>query len=286
MSHRTLEELFRDADPAKKLSPELLDRVAARMSSRRKLKAGRVSWQRLAVPAACVVSAAAAAAAVWGWTRAPQPQPPPLPAAAAGPAPTTPTRPPPARAEPSAAPLSRAAGVTSHRRPAALEPAAAPQAVPESPLLAESRLLGVALTQLRQDKDAAAALRTLDDYQRQFPRGTLHNEAAMARVDADLSLGRRDSALGVLESLELGADVPRASELTLLHAELLAEGNRCNEALPYFQKEATRARGELEERALYGLALCTHQRADFERYLQAYPSGRFAAAARHALGAP
>lgn len=168
-------------------------------------------------------------------------------------------------------------------------------AAPEANTLGEeSALLAQALRQQRQEKDPAAALATLEAYRRQYPRGALREEAAAAELQALLSLGRHGEALALLERLEAAAHgtPARLAELRLVHAEVLAKAGRCGEAVPYFDEALTRASaGVLQERALFGRATCrgaqgdaAGQRADLERYLAAFPAGRFAAQARAQLG--
>ena len=169
----------------------------------------------------------------------------------------------------------------------------APAPMPQpSPLVAESELLQKALTQLRRDHDARAALVSLDDYRARFPHGLLSIEASVARVDALLLVGRRDDALAVLALLPL-EHTGRALELQLLRAELYAERD-CSQALRHFDAVlAASVASGLEERALYGRARCRLQlgnvadgRADLQSYLARYPRGRFADHVRARLAAP
>jgi len=167
-------------------------------------------------------------------------------------------------------------------------PSAAPA---ESDLSKESQLLRTAIAGL-QRRDAAGALRELDQHRAQFPNGALREEANVLRVNALLAGGRRAEALVLLEDLERGglARFARASELRILHAELLAEGSRCSEALPLFESSlAPNLEEPIRERALYGRASCraavgdhAGSRGDMIRYLQLYPRGRFAHVAKKA----
>jgi hypothetical protein len=155
----------------------------------------------------------------------------------------------------------------------------------------ESELLQRALERLRREHDGAAALRALDDYRRRFPAGVLASEAAVARIDALLLLGRRGEALDQLQRLPL-SHVGRRTELQLLRAELQAERS-CPKALPDFDSVlAASASAPLTERALYGRATCRLRlgdspgaRLDLERYLTRFPSGRFASQVRSRLEA-
>ncbi len=153
----------------------------------------------------------------------------------------------------------------------------------------ETRRLAQAFHALRVDGDAAAALEALDRYAQHFPNGTLAPEARVARVEALLALGRTGDALPLLLAMR-----DRATGLTrdvqITRAELLAEKDRCAEAMPDFDDLVQAdARDAVGERALYGRAACHLRggrtpaaRRDLDRYLSVYPGGRFAAAARRA----
>ncbi len=169
----------------------------------------------------------------------------------------------------------------------------APAEEPESPLAAESRLLSLALRQLRQENAPAAALLTLDQYQARFPAGQLRRESELARVDALLATGERGRALRQLEAMEEpAAKAPRAIELSVLRAELLAEAGRHTDALPRLDRLLAGALPPaLEERALIARASCRSAtghpegaREDLRGYLDRFPGGRFAERARAQLG--
>ncbi len=171
-------------------------------------------------------------------------------------------------------------------RPAgAVEPGAA------DALAAESGLVRRAVEKLRVERDAAAALGILDDYQARFPNGVFANEARFARIDALLVLGRRAEALEVLEKAGLG-ELPRHGELRVLRGELLAEAGRCREAVEAFTRELDSGlTGSLAERSLHGRAICrgilgdrAGSRADSLLYLERHPQGQFAGEVRQALG--
>ncbi len=184
---------------------------------------------------------------------------------------------------PSAAPVVRAVPAVS-----------GPSVPTESALSAETTALEPALRALRGRHDANAALAALDAYDAAFPHGLLALDARVARVDANLLLGRRAAALAVLETLPLGR-VGRGLELRLVRAELTADHD-CRGALPDFDAVlATAPTPALEERALYGRAACRRklgdvsgEHADVARYLERYPNGRFASPLREsqAVAAP
>lgn len=196
--------------------------------------------------------------------------------------------PPPEATRPSHGSLvrTRPAGVSAPAAPAAEPPLA------ETRLQTESRVLGAALRALRQEHDAAAALRLLDDHRGQFPDGALVPEATAARVDALLVLGRRAEALALLRGMSL-MGLSRAAELRVLRGELLLEAGHPAEALADFSTVlgADTLQDAVVERALYGRASgraksgdSAGARRDLEAYLARFPAGRFADAARESLG--
>ena len=183
------------------------------------------------------------------------------------------------RPAPVARPRAPASGPSVSARPWAAEPE-------RGQLAQESRLLGTALGQLRQQHDGAAALATLDSYLQRFPDGTLSREARHARVDALLLLGRRDEARRALDGLDL-EPVGRGQELLLIRGELRAQ-RHCAGAIADFDMVLRHAAPPpLAERALFGRAVCRQQegrsraaREDAVTYLARFPTGRFAPAAR------
>jgi tetratricopeptide (TPR) repeat protein len=161
----------------------------------------------------------------------------------------------------------------------------------EDPVVAESRLLAGALQELRQRRDPQAALRALDEYEGRFPAGALAPEAAAARVDALLALGRRGQALERLEALPLDR-LPRGAELRALRGELRAGRGELGAALDDFSAVlATKgASASVGERALYGRSSCRSRlgdvagaRADLDELLRRFPGSKFAEPARRAL---
>jgi tetratricopeptide (TPR) repeat protein len=159
-----------------------------------------------------------------------------------------------------------------------------------SGLSRESESLQKALEKLRRDHDGVGALQLLDEHHARFPSGVLALEAAVARIDALLLLGRRADALEHLARLPL-ARVGRRMELQLLRGELYAERD-CRKALADFDAVLAAAPAPLSERALYGRATCRLRsgdaaggRADLDQYLTRFPSGRFAPQVRQHLRA-
>jgi tetratricopeptide (TPR) repeat protein len=177
-------------------------------------------------------------------------------------------------------------------RPAARPVETAPEAAPaEAPIVAESRLLAEALATLRQHHDPQQALRALDAYERRFPSGALAPEAAAARIDALLALGRRGQALERLESLQLER-LPRGAELRVLRGELRAGRGRLAEAVSDFSAVLSLAAAPpaVVERALYGRGSCRSRlgdaagaRADLREVVRRFPGGALAGAAERAL---
>jgi len=154
----------------------------------------------------------------------------------------------------------------------------------------EALLMARAFRRLRNEGDARGALAALDERERRFGAGAFETEAALARAEALVLLGRGDQALPIL----LGIRDPHAGltpEVRVTRAELLARAKRCDEAVGDFELVlATGAPSATRERALYGRASCRLQgaapdraRADLEQYLVDYPDGRFAPVVRAAL---
>lgn len=187
---------------------------------------------------------------------------------------------------------------TTGSKPSSMEPAdpsslPVPTAAPpaeESALALESRLLGLALRELRQTRDAKQALIRLDEYASRFPSGLLKEEAQAARVDALMVLGRRQDALVLLDQATF-TRLPRGGELTVLRGELRAASGRCRDALPDFAASVeASSTAEVAERGLYGQAMCrahlgdlSGAEIDLRAYLARFPSGRFRASAQTTL---
>ena len=280
-------ELRQKVGPAAQLSTAAMARIAARLEAEERRPRGQM-------PMALAGAAVAGALAVTMWLLARPPRPlmvvgsqpaiePALPAVHRIVVPEAPPQPLVHHGRPPVpAPLPEAEPTPQPEPPAVIE---TPR--PESALMTESRLLSVAIAKL--PKDPAAALVALDDYTTRFPQGQLSTEAQVMRVDALLALRRRDGALHSLDAMTL-AGLPRGRELTLLRAELRSEAGRCREALADFGTAIVEAADALDERALYGRALCRAKlgnvqgsRADLQQYVVRFPDGRFAADVRRAL---
>jgi predicted Zn-dependent protease len=154
----------------------------------------------------------------------------------------------------------------------------------------EAQLLARAFRHLRGDGDASAALASLDERDRRFGAGPLGAEAALARAEALLLLGRATEALPVLLAIR-GERAGQTPAARATRAELLARANRCGEAEADFTALlATGAPAVTRERALYARASCRLRGGqpsaaipDLQGYLTEYPEGRFAPAVREAL---
>jgi hypothetical protein len=162
---------------------------------------------------------------------------------------------------------------------------------PAAAIAQEARLLGRALQSLHRDHDPRAALVALDDHAARFSGSPLGPEADIIRVDALLALDRRQSALAVLDRLEM-PDTTRGRELVVVRAELRVGAKRYAEAITDFTRALANADGDaLSERALHGRIACylatgneALARADLENYLIRFREGRFAPGVRRSLG--
>jgi hypothetical protein len=293
--------------PAKNLAV-----IAARLRSRERHVPRKWAWQ-IAIAVGLLLFGGALSAAVMHILRVPslRPLPPAVPLSMPTSKPArrahTVVAPPPApalsldiepspimRAEETHAPrlAFRGAAQESVATKASLEP---PPATPPSlsALAQESRLLAGAIHKLRQERDPGQALAMLDEHRARFgTKGALEPEANVTRIEALLRLGRHEQALGLLDGLALTtAGVGR--EMLVARAELRAEKGRRAAALNDFNLllSADAPPDVVSERALYGRATCRAQmgdwagaRTDIEQYLARFPTGRFAAQARAAIG--
>lgn len=171
-------------------------------------------------------------------------------------------------------------------------PAEASEPSPRPPgatLSRETELLAPALAALRRERAPDRALALLDAYAREFPNGALSLEAASARVDTLLALGRSSEALALIDRLPL-ARMPRKKELSVIAAELRATTDPARAISDYRTALSLGLSGALEERALYGIAASRVRsgddegaRRDLGAYLARFPEGRFADEARARL---
>lgn len=279
---RRIGALTRAASDHGPLGRDALERVRTRLSQ----KPGPIVFgMPLRALAVGVATVGLAGVAVAGFALSSGSRPKPVPVQPAPTvAPPVPERVVPAvKAAPpaSVAPVEEA--VPAPRAVAHQAPAAAPSAS-AGRLAQESAALEAALTALRRDRDPARALALLDHHAASFPDGVLVLEARVARIDANLALGRNAEALALLERLPLER-VGRGVELRLVRAELRATSDPKAALADFDAVLATGASKNLEERALHGRARCRAStgdragaRADAERYLAKYPSGRFAQA--------
>jgi tetratricopeptide (TPR) repeat protein len=154
-------------------------------------------------------------------------------------------------------------------------------------------LLARAFRKLRADGNATAALAALDEHDRRFPVGWLHDEATLARAEALLALDRQAEALALLESVS-GAGGPLTRQVRLARGELLAKTGRCERAIEDFSDVLLTAEQDaIVERALAGRATCLWRsgraeeaRRDLQRYVTSFPQGASAAEARRLLEVP
>ncbi len=158
---------------------------------------------------------------------------------------------------------------------------------------AEARMLASALEQLHRRNDPGAALQLLETYEGEFPQGVFRREATLARIDSLFALDRRSDVLMLLKQLSgSGLDGwPRAEELRVLQAELLAELEGCPGAMPLLDSlVAGQGSDAVRERALLARGGCKSRggdpegaQADLRKSLELFPAGRFHAQIRRAL---
>lgn len=186
---------------------------------------------------------------------------------------------------PSAAPSLPAPAVVA---PAAPKPAPAviPTVAPK-PQQSDQALFGHALRKLRVDNDAAAALGSLREHAKAYPKSPFVGERAALEVEALLTLHRDREALGLLDGMALES-LPRSGERLVVRGELRAAARRWPEAARDFEQALSRNSGApaWHERALWGRAVSRLRMgdreggmADIEAYVDSYPKGRFAAEA-------
>lgn len=153
-----------------------------------------------------------------------------------------------------------------------------PAAAPEGP--AEAFLVAGALRSLRAEHAPRDALIKLDEHRRRFPHGALGREAALARVEALLGLGRNDEARTILDSLTLGS-TGADRQARLARAELRADRGDCVGAVDDLDGILTGPKNdEVAARALYRRARCALRtrnsegaRVDLRAYQARFPDG-------------
>jgi hypothetical protein len=252
----------------------VLPRLAAR-PGRATESAELVRARRAHAPLARPVAVAEADAAPLSAPRAPAERPRRIAArVATSDAPSvTPPQPTPSAA---ALPVPRPRWPVDDARPAPRAPEA-----PDDQTPTEARVLARAISHLRGNHDAAAALDDLAEYDRRFPSGLLDQEVLRIRTEALLDVGRDREALTRLD--ERAADV-LTRPLLLLRGELRARAGRCEEALRDLAPLADESQtpSALASRAIYARASCHAQlgdvaaaRADLERYEARFPGGGF-----------
>jgi hypothetical protein len=112
------------------------------------------------------------------------------------------------------------------------------------------------LARLRTEKNPEKALELLDGYDRRFPGGLWHDDAAIIRIEALLALGRSTEALERFETLPQ-ASLDRSPRLRVTRGELRATHGHCDEALADFSAVLALPVGdEIERRATRGRAAC------------------------------
>ncbi len=179
-----------------------------------------------------------------------------------------------------------AAKASAHIRATSSHPASAP-----SKLAAESVLVSAALKQLSTPAQAGSALKLLNQYDAQFPHGTLRQEAFVGRARALLILHRNAELLRLLDRSSL-QELPSKVEMLTMRGELRAKVHRLREAQQDFVAVLLNVKtGKFAERALYGSATCYRALSDDERsrqtldeYLRRFPNGTFSSQARRSLG--
>ncbi len=212
---------------------------------------------------------------------------------AASPAPITALAGPPPLAPPLAmggamgGPVVRQGGALRSRRTREPVMASAPDPL-GSEAAVVSRVVALAGT------DSRGALNLLADYWRDYPRGALRGEAAVAEVSALQALGKGADALARLDGWARDAfhGMGQAGdELSLTRLELMVSAGRCAEALPLLEVSASEGPRRFG-RALLARAACKGKlgdsdgnRADLERYLRELPDGPRATQVRRALAA-
>jgi hypothetical protein len=116
----------------------------------------------------------------------------------------------------------------------------------------EARLLALALGQIRQQHDPAAALATLDRLERRFPGGVLADEARATRIEAAVAAKDLRTATRLVERAAIPAGRSGVAIL-VMRGELRAQAGRCGDAVADFTQvlaQGNLAADGLADRAL------------------------------------
>jgi TolA-binding protein len=150
-------------------------------------------------------------------------------------------------------------------------------------------LYQLALLRQRRLNDPQGALQALDRYRELYPRGSLRQEVDLSVVEVDHTLGRTEAALA--ESAAFLSRYPqseRTDEVRLLRGDILRQRGDCAKASAEYRAVGA---GPALDDALYYWAYCQRQLGAndaateaLRRYLNRFPAGRHADAARTALG--
>ena len=145
---------------------------------------------------------------------------------------------------------------------------------------------------LRHLRDPGQAAEVFADHRRRFPHGSLRPDVDLSLVEALLAGGQLDRAGQQIEHfLAAHPDSERRDEVRLMRAHVARERGDWRRARDDYDG-LTAAGGSTAEEALYFTAYCRRRLGDtagarqtLERYLAGFPRGRYARAAREALGA-
>ncbi len=181
-----------------------------------------------------------------------------------------------------------AAPATPAEHAAGLAPAASDSSA-EGADFGEWALLSAALEQVKA-RDYERALETLKQHETRYPHGVLENEIRLTKLSALTKSGRMGEALSILESTTLTG--PRMLDMLVLRGELRTHAGRYEPGADDFGRALlAHPRADLEERALYGRAVCRAHlgdrqgaRRDAHEYLAKYAGERRASEVQRILG--